>query len=210
MKILAISDLHDEEIVLGKLKAYYSKEKFDYVFIAGDTSNRSLSFIEDTIESFSNVFFIQGNNEPKEIVEELYRKKGFVHSRRVEIEDGLNVAGFGYSTPTPFGTPGELSEAAFYAAMGKLNIDRNTLLLCHSPPKGMFDFVRGTHIGSESIKKIIEEKKPFATFCGHAHELDGVMKHGETTIVKIPAATRNKAMAVTVKDKTIDARVVDI
>src|SRR3990167_10623521 len=110
MRILAISDIHDEELILQKLKAYYENETFDYVFIAGDTTNKSLSFVEDTLSIFKNAFIIPGNNEPKEIIDKLYENKRFIHERRVDIGNGYNVIGFGYSNITPFGTAGELSE----------------------------------------------------------------------------------------------------
>src|SRR3989338_1887124 len=201
MKILVFSDIHDDEIMLEKLKSYYKKNKFDYVFICGDITNHSVSFAEDVIVAFPNCFLVPGNNEPQAVMDFLKTKDNYIHEKRVELRDGLNVVGFGYSNITPFGTPNEYSESEIYERMSKLKIDNNTLLITHCPPYGYFDEVRGKRIGSSSIKRIVEEKQPLAILCGHVHEYEGVAKVGRTELIKVPAANNNKLCDLTIRNK---------
>lgn len=213
MKLLILSDIHDEEIILEKVHILCRREKADYVLIAGDTTNRSVSFAEDKLETFGKyapTFIVSGNNEPESIIKFLENRKEYIHEKRIEITDELNIVGFGFSNITPYETPGELSEEEIYAKMSKLNIDQNTLLLCHCPPYGIFDSTRGKNIGSTSIRKIIEKKKPFLMFCGHAHELFGTGKLGETTVVKVLAAKLGGAAMLTITNKRINAEFIKL
>lgn len=200
MKLLVFSDLHGEEIAVEKLKELAAKENFDYVLSCGDNS-RAVSFLEDLINSFSNFYLIPGNWEGKEANDFLLENEHCIHGKRVELPDGLNLVGFGYSNKTPFGTYGELEEKEIYEKMNKLDIDNNTILLLHCPPKGHFDSVGNANPGSSSILKIIGEKKPLLVFFGHIHEHSGSERLGESTLVKVPAANSMKACIVDINNK---------
>lgn len=208
MKILAFSDLHEEQAALESLARL--APSYDYVFICGDIS-RSVSFAEDVLKFFPNSFVIPGNWDNERVDETLSASKQWLHGKRVELGDGLNVVGFGYSAPTPFFTYGERSEEEIYVQMSKLPIDRKTLLLLHSPPKGILDEVHlGRHIGSASILKIIDEKKPLAAFFGHAHEALGIKEHDGTTLVKLPPANHMKACSVSITSKKLDVEYIPL
>lgn len=208
MRIFVFSDLHDEEVTFESLRKKCAEENCDFVFILGDTTNDSPKFLEEVVSSPKNCFFIPGNNEPVNAIQRVSSSCGYIHCKRVELAGGLNVVGFGKSNVTPFGTPGELSEEEIYVQMRSLPIDRNTILLLHVPPLGFFDEVkspRGSgsqHIGSESVLKIIEEKKPFVVFCGHVHELEGIAMLGKTHIIKVPSAKFGKYCIAEIDDKT--------
>ena len=135
MRFLAVSDIHQEEAALESIAAL--SPSYDHVFVCGDIS-RSVSFAEDLVK-IPNAFIVPGNWDNEQVGQALSKSPRFVHERRVEIGDGLNVVGFGYSPPSPFFTYGELSEEEIYSRMEKLKIDRNTLLLTHAPPKGHLD-----------------------------------------------------------------------
>jgi Icc-related predicted phosphoesterase len=201
MKILAFSDIHEEEAALESLAKL--APSYDRVFACGDIS-RSVSFAEDLLKKIPNCLVIPGNWDNEKVNKRLSASSGWVHGKRVELLGGLNVVGFGYSAPTPFFTYGELSEADILAQMSKLPIDRNTLLLLHSPPKGHLDNAHlGRHIGSESILKIITEKKPLAAFFGHAHEAFGFEELDGTTLVKLPPANAMRACKVVINNKKV-------
>ena len=154
---------------------------------------------------------VPGNWDSKLVNELASKKPQWLHGKRVELEDGLNAVGFGYSPPTPFFTYGELSEEEIYLQMSKLDIDENTLLLMHCPPKGHFDNVHMVRkIGSESILKIIEGKKPFAAFFGHVHEHVGTEKLGPTRLIKLPPANSMRACSLTINDKRISAEFISL
>ncbi|MCI0503404.1 metallophosphoesterase family protein [Candidatus Micrarchaeota archaeon] len=208
MRILAFSDLHEEEAALESLAN--RSEEYDHVFICGDSSHTE-HFAEAVLDAFPNAFIIPGNWDSERANALLSRAPGWVHGRRVEIGDGLNVVGFGFSPPTPFGTYGEMSEAEIYAQMSKLPIDGNTLLMLHCPPKGHFDLVHLVRrIGSESILRIIEEKRPLAAFFGHAHENIGTSKLGNTELVKLPPANSMRAASLTITDKRITTQFITL
>ena len=200
MKFLVFSDLHDEESALQKLKELAAKEEFDYVLSCGDNS-QSISFLEEIMDSFPRFFLIPGNWEGKEANEFLSDSRNCINEKRVELEGGLNIVGFGFSNVTPFGTYGELSEKEIHDRMGRLDIDNNTILLAHCPPFGFFDSVKGTRTGSHSALEIIEKKKPLVVFFGHIHETSGVRENGGTTFVKVPAANGMKACIAEINNK---------
>jgi len=53
-----------------------------------------------------------------------------------------------------------------------------------------------SHIGSRSIRRFVEEKKPLAVFCGHVHESSGIDLIGETLVANPgPAKKGNYALA---------------
>ena len=204
MKLLVVSDIHDEEIALERIKEKMAPENgFGHLLVCGDISHR-VSFAEDFIDMFPDAFIVPGNWDSKNVNETIVKAKNFCHKKRIRLGsdggdnlDGFNIVGFGHSNITPFHTYGEHSEEEIYSEMSKLDIDGNTLLLMHCPPKGYFDDVGdGRRAGSESIQRVIEEKKPFAAFFGHVHEHAGTLMLGSTMLVKVPAAKDMKACAV--------------
>ena len=87
-----------------------------------------------------------------------------------------HVAGLGYSSPTPFDTPGEYSEAELARRLAPFAALSPLVLVCHAPPRGTsLDQVRpGLHAGSTAVRDFIEEHQPAYFFCGHIHEAEGV------------------------------------
>jgi Icc-related predicted phosphoesterase len=208
MKILAFSDIHEEEAALESLRAL--APSYDHVFICGDISQSSV-FAESVLEAFPESFIVPGNWDNRRVNELLSKAPPWLHERRAELGSGLNAVGFGYSSPTPFFTYGELGEEEIYSRMSKLPIDQNTLLLLHCPPKGHFDNVHLVrNIGSESILRVINEKKPLAVFFGHVHEHSGTSKLGTTELVKLPPAEDMKACSITIKDKKISTEFISL
>ncbi len=62
----------------------------------------------------------------------------------------MHVAGLGYSSPTPFNTPGEYSEEEMAARLAKFADLKPLVLICHAPPLNTaLDRVNeGLHAGS--------------------------------------------------------------
>ncbi|MBI5223232.1 metallophosphoesterase family protein [Candidatus Micrarchaeota archaeon] len=209
MNLLIFSDLHEDDQALDRLGVHSSK--YDYVLGAGDLCDTNW-FAEKMLETFDSkkYFFVAGNADTK-VANEAYRKSGsFIHGRKVEIENELNIAGFGMSTPTPYGTYGELSEEEFEEGLTNLKIDQNTLLLLHCPPKGHFDLTPKGNIGSRAVLWAIEEFEPKMVFFGHIHERMGCAKIGQSTLVKLPPANRNMAASVRLDGQNIDVEFIGI
>ncbi len=208
MRALVFSDLHDDEAALEALEKAASS--FEHVFICGDSAQTEW-FAKKVKNSFEKAFIIPGNNEGRNVIKVLERMPNFIHERLVSIENGLKIAGFGYSNPTPFSTYGELSEELILDRLSRIPIDRDTLLLLHAPPKGYFDIVRGdAHAGSSSILKVIKEKQPLAAFFGHVHEHEGIGSLKRTTLVKIPPAFEKKAVSAEIINNKVTARIITV
>lgn len=207
MRILAVSDIHDDETALKAIAGITGN--FDYVFIAGDIAT-TVHFAEMTLSMIPNAFIIPGNNEPEKVIGILEKAENYVHGKRIGIGDGLNVVGFGYSSITPFGTPGELTENEIKKGLEPLEADGNTLLLLHCPPKGYFDKAGGRNAGSNSILEFIKNKKPMAALFGHIHELQGTSMIENTKLIKIPAAQFMKGVSIEIKNKGIEVEFLEL
>ena len=207
MKLLVVCDIHEEEESCSRIKKRMESNEFDHLLVSGDLS-RNVSFVEEFVSEFPDAFIVPGNWDSKAVGEIMATGRHYAHEKRFELKDGFNLVGFGYSNITPFHTFGELSEQDIYARMSKLNIDENTLLMMHCPPKGYFDDALGFHTGSESILRIITEKKPFAAFFGHIHDHKGTAKLGNTHLVKIPSAKNMQGCIVTIDKRKLKAEFV--
>ncbi len=208
MKILAFSDLHGDEIALERLVP--KANGMDHTMICGDISHTN-TFAESVLNTFPKSLVIPGNWDNAHVNRLLGASKQWVQEKRVELMGGYNAVGFGFSPPTPYLTHGELRENEIYVRMSKLPIDNNTILMLHCPPKGYFDFLpNGQSAGSESILKIINEKRPLAAIFGHIHEHKGIGKIGPTTLIKLPAAKDMQAGIISIRGRDIEAEFITL
>lgn len=210
MKILALSDLHNDEMLLDRLRALSARSDFDLVLFCGDFTNRGpASYAEDIVSLFPNCYAVFGNMDSNDVVEKLREMKVLVHGKRVKLNE-WNLVGLGGSNPTPFNTPNELSEEQIDSVLRKAGVDEFSIVLSHPPPYGLFDEVgNGVHVGSKAVRKIIEEKRPILCICGHVHEHEGKEILGETLIVKLPPAERLRAAIIEIND-SIDVKFISL
>ena len=98
------------------------------------------------------------------------------HHRHIGIGRWHVADRLGYSSPTPFHTPGEYSEAQLAERLQSFVDLEPLVLVCHAPPQGTaLDQVRpGLHAGSLAVREFIEQRQPAYFFCGHIHEAEGV------------------------------------
>ena len=110
-------------------------------------------------------------------------RHGFVnfHGGTLEI-GGTHVAGLGYSTPTPFDTPGEYSEEEMAARLGNSRVEAVRADLPRAAARYRSRPHRtGLHAGSRAVREFIEKHQPAYFFCGHIHEAEGaVIQMGAT------------------------------
>ena len=146
------------------------------------------------------MYLIPGNDDPIDVINGVNsRQWGSIipfDENIVNLNSHILV-GFGYSNITPWNTHRELSEEEMYERLSRLmnKLDNSeyskTILVVHAPPYGtVIDQApmltsdlrvvrRGgevvlTHVGSTSVKRIIEEYKPLMGLHGHIHESGGV------------------------------------
>lgn len=180
---LIFSDIHNDGRALEKLMDIEA----DYYFCAGDLVSwqRGLDKIGEILKRRAGrIYVLPGNHESENDIARFCERNGFVnfHGQTIEI-GGVQVAGLGYSGPTPFNTPGEYTEPELAARLSKFAGLSPLVLICHAPPLNTtLDRVRdGLHAGSSAVREFIEKNQPRDFFCGHIHEAEGVVERIGTT-----------------------------
>lgn len=175
MKILVFSDIHGDMRSLRRLM----DTEADCYFAAGDLSSwsRGLDAIGDALaRKGERVYVLPGNHESEEQIAGMCLRYGLnaFHGRVFEA-GGYHIAGLGYSTPTPFNTPGEYTEKEMARRLSAFAGLNPLVLICHSPPKGTeLDRMHyGEQGGSQAVRDFIEKHQPVLFFCGHIHEAHG-------------------------------------
>jgi Icc-related predicted phosphoesterase len=174
-RLLVFSDIHNDARALKKLMAVDA----DYYFAAGDLVSwgRGLDQMGEIMKPRAGrVCVMPGNHESEADIAEFCDRFGFVnfHGASLEIE-GAQVAGLGYSSPTPFDTPGEYTEEEMASRLAKLGDP--AVLICHTPPLDTpLDRIHESlHAGSRAVREFVEAHQPKHLFCGHIHEAEGVV-----------------------------------
>jgi Icc-related predicted phosphoesterase len=185
---LIFSDIHNNARALEKLMA----TEADAYFAAGDLVSwaRGLDKMAEILKRrVGRMYVMPGNHESESDIAGFCARNGFVnfHGAMAEI-GGVRFAGLGYSTVTPFNTPGEYTEDEIATHLEKFVEWKPQVLICHSPPLGTaLDRIReGLHGGSRAVREYIDEHQPAHFFCGHIHEAEGaVIQMGKTRAMNV-------------------------
>src|ERR1700730_11698226 len=195
-RLLIFSDLHNDARALEKLMDIEA----DYYFAAGDLVSwarglaRGLEKMAEPMKRHADrVYVLPGNHESERNIADFCERHGFVNFHGGTLDIGrIHIAGLGYSTPTPFDTPGEYSEEEMTARLARLGDKfaegKPSVLICHAPPLDTdLDRIReGLHAGSRAAREFIEKHQPAYFFCGHIHEAEGtVIQMGATRAVNV-------------------------
>ncbi|QIW23953.1 hypothetical protein EWF20_07165 [Sulfolobus sp. S-194] len=138
------------------------------------------------------IYFNLGNDDPMYMFDVVNEDSIFKPTEGFIIQFGnFEMISYGYVNPTPWNTYREKSEDEIYrelkSIMNKVKDPSKVILNTHAPPfgtnldnaplldKNLKPVVKGgdivmTHVGSQSIRKIIEEYKPLLGIHGHIHE----------------------------------------
>ena len=121
-----------------------------------------------------------------------------------ELPGGHELVSFGYSTPTPWHTPRELSEeeigARLDGLLARVREPEHAVYNLHCPPHGthldqapllddtlrpLVDAtgIRVGPVGSTSVRRVIEETGPVLGLHGHVHESPAGQKLGRTVCI---------------------------
>lgn len=215
MKILAVSDLHGN---IKPLINYLKYNKVDLVIIAGDITHFGPAELgEDLLNEISSfqvpVLVIPGNCDPESIYVNMDNSQAMnIHARNLIIKN-IGICGFGGSNPTPFDTPLEFEEVQIYdeakKALEGIKEQEITLFITHAPPYGTkTDLLpSGAHVGSKSLRKIIEELQPTVNICGHIHEARGTDKIGDTQIVNSGELSEGYGCLIKIPDASLQEEI---
>jgi uncharacterized protein len=176
VRLLIFSDIHND----GRSLEQLMKTEADYYFCAGDLVSwgRGLDKMGEILERRAGrVYVLPGNHETERDIAQFCERHGFqnFHGATLNV-NGAHLAGLGYSSPTPFDTPGEYSEEEIAGRLAKFAALKPLILICHAPPLDTaLDRVHeGLHAGSRAVREFIEKYQPEYFFCGHIHEAEGV------------------------------------
>jgi Icc-related predicted phosphoesterase len=189
MRILAATDIHASRAAAKMIRDRIAEHRPDVFVAAGDLTNFGpVEFARELLAGLPvPTLAVPGNCDPRAVVPVLGELGVDLHGKKTSVM-GRTFVGIGGSNPTPFGTPFELTEEEILAAVRPL-MEPGVVLVSHPPPKGYVDVVgSGAHVGSVSIRAILEEFEPPLVICGHIHEARGTARHGATTIVNAGAA----------------------
>ena len=191
MKIVVIADIHGR---IGNLSIAEADIRASHmVLLTGDITNfggrQEAERILEALEGLAqNILAVPGNCDFPD-VETVLTERGYNLDGRGREVDGLGFVGLGGSLPAPGGTPNEYSEDELAQRLSKaanaIDLASPFLLVSHQPPiNTSADRVRpGQHVGSQRIRKFIENHRPMACLTGHIHEGVGIDTIGKTKIV---------------------------
>ena len=193
MRIAGLTDLHGKIVNFNRVLLYNP----DLIIISGDITHFGkdlkvidyLNYLKE--KKHVQVLTVPGNCDNIESINKLNDLGVNIDGRYVEI-NSVKFVGIGGSNKTPFNTPNEYTEEELYnkfknAIKGvklKEELLNNFILVSHAPPKNtMADRIGDIHVGSESIRRIIEEYSPKLVICGHIHESRCIDKINNSYII---------------------------
>ena len=227
MKIVALGDVHSD---IESLMQFLDKVKSigpnvivftgDFTDIGIDMKGFTHADITELILEELNalnvpVLAVPGNHD-KNVLSVLGERGISLHGVGKSI-DGVGFYGFG-GAKTPFGTPFEPGEDELEAGLRKAYKDvknaKALVQITHSPPYNTkLDIITsGAHVGSQAVRKLIEEVKPSAAVCGHIHEARGVDSIGNTKIVNVGRFPEGYCglIDIDVSSATVSAKIVNL
>ncbi|MBN2430572.1 MAG: metallophosphoesterase family protein [Acidobacteria bacterium] len=191
IRMLALSDIHEHLQHLSALQP--ELQAADWVLLLGDlTQFGHRTEAARVLEAFRaenpQILAVPGNLDYPDVAAYLEEEDVSLH-RCWRVIGDIGLAGLGASNRTPFGTPMELSESEIYEALAPqvraIAAARWRIVISHAPPRDTaVDRIRsGGHVGSQSVRRIVEEFKPHLLLCGHIHEARGEDVIGHTRIL---------------------------
>ena len=188
---IAIGDIHEATEVLASIPGL---DRAEGVIISGDLTNRGTrragERVIDAVAAVNPRILAQPGNMDTDEVQAVLRERGMdIHLKVRELAPGLGLMGVGLSTPTPFGTPGEVPEetlADWLDATGAdlVRFDR-MIAVIHEPPRdtAVDRLSNGQHVGSPGVRRFLERVQPDLAVTGHIHESTGADRVGKTLVV---------------------------
>ncbi len=209
MKILAMGDIHGQ---CQKIFNYLQKNKVDIIILSGDITHFGPTKLGEEILNeicASNIptLVIPGNCDQTCIYGEIENSNAInIHNKTLIIKN-IGICGFGGSNITPFNTPLEFAEIQIYHELEKLmkqiKDQEIRILVTHAPPYDTKADIlpSGDHVGSESIRRIIEEFQPSLNICGHIHEAKTIDKIGNTIIINPGESSKGFASIIEINEE---------
>jgi Icc-related predicted phosphoesterase len=169
-----------------------------------------MKLIEEKLRGTGVQVYITGGNDDPYEVENILRSSNFIidpEGEVIKIDENKEMISSGYSNPTPWKTPREVSEERLKEEIekmiSKVQDMKNCIFNIHVPPKDsqldtcpqLDDSVyppkpvlkEGRLVefgaGSSSVRIAIEKNQPLLGLFGHIHESRGAIKIGRTVCI---------------------------
>ncbi|MGI9536212.1 MAG: metallophosphoesterase [Desulfocapsaceae bacterium] len=224
MKIVIAGDIHMAGRYLDRLN---STGQVDLLVLNGDLTNFGRAaeaeiVLEDACAVSPCVLAQFGNLDRPEVNDYLEAAGLNLHKQAKLINDQICLIRAGGSNSTPFSTPSEFSEEQLlefaetgYDQARKLlapptAVAKNKIpliLVSHTPPiDTIVDRLHnGTSVGSQAIRKFIEDSQPDLCVCGHIHEAAGAELIGRTTIYNPGALSGGGWLEIDIENSELQA-----
>ena len=188
---IAFGDIHER---ISAVERIDDIGKADCVLLSGDLTNlgtreRAMGIV-DAVTALNPKVHAQIGNMDTQAVERALTERGVnVHTQVADLGGGVCVAAVGYSTPTPFNTPSEVSETQVsqwtHDVLEAARDFEHVILMVHTPPRGevVDRLPSGVHVGSPGVRALIEKFQPAVVVTGHIHEGAGEERIGRSHVL---------------------------
>lgn len=188
---IAFGDVHESTAVIESIPGIREAEG---IIITGDLTNRGMrpqaERMLGKMQAVNRTVFAQpGNMDTDEVTNYLDEQGVLMHRKVMELAPDLCLMGIGYSTPTPFGTPGEVDDDDIAQWLMEADADSDDyahrILCIHEPPKDtVCDRISdGLHVGSQAVRDFIERARIDLVVTGHIHEGVGMEVIAGTPVI---------------------------
>lgn len=223
-RILVISDIHADIENILKFLDKIKKYEFDVVICPGDLIDLNLpkGFKEEEVAKLiveelklleKPLLIVPGNMDGK-ILDFLEREGISLHGKGIKMKD-YGFYGFG-GARTPFNTLLEPSEIELENGLknGLMQIEnvKYKIQVTHMPPvRTKVDVVfSGAHVGSEIIRKFIEEVKPLVSISAHIHEARGIDKLNDTFLMNSGKFSEGYCGLIELKNGDVKGKILNL
>jgi len=207
LKVLVGTDFHGNEAVFERFASKAEDERAEVIVVGGDITHfgsfdEAKQLLSLLVRVEVPVIFVPGNCDPQPIVGMLVDGVKCIHGESATYGD-VTFMGAGGSPPTPFKTPFEMSEDKIMETLKRAsqNLPNSqwVVLVSHTPPVDTLldKTFLGRHVGSSSVRKFIEERKPSIALCGHIHEAKGRDQIGSSLLLNPGPARHGNYAEVT-------------
>jgi len=191
MRIAYVVDVHDRFEAVPRVLAEIAP--VDILVVGGDiTTFGTPDDAERAIELWRplapRLLAVAGNMDSPAIDARLVELGVSIDGRGVVVDE-VGIAGVSAAPHSPLHTPYELPDAELgrraEAGLADVRHCRARIFCPHAPPHGTAcDRLRsGEHVGSPTLRAVVEREKPDLVLCGHIHESRGIDKIGATQVV---------------------------
>jgi Icc-related predicted phosphoesterase len=223
MNILVVSCIHNDIENIMEYSDKLSLLNFDVIVCPGDFTDVPPKgftpvdigeIILEELCSFNKPVLSVPGSWDKDLIELLDKKDVSIHGKG-RVVGGVGFYGFG-GAKTPFNLPYEPDEMDIKLGLeAAYNEVKNCMIkvqVTHAPPaRTKIDVIAsGAHVGSEIVRKFIEENQPAVAISAHIHEARGVDEIGKTKLINSGRFPEGYCGLVSIKNGSVEAKIINL